>query len=73
MTLSLNENSKSAINKMFFNEGLVLLDKEMKVFLSNKTAEGKNTERKLQLVWDKMSRDEKVGEVVSALISLVKN
>ena len=58
---------------MFFNEGLVLLDKEMKVFLSNKTAEGKNTERKLQLVWDKMSRDEKVGEVVSALISLVKN
>ena len=73
MTLSLNENSKSAINKMFFNEGLVLLDKEMKVFLSNKTAEGKNTERKLQLVWDKMSRDEKVGELVSALISLVKN
>ena len=73
MTLSLNENSKSAINEMFFNEGLVLLDKEMKVFLSNKTAEGKNTERKLQLVWDKMSRNEKVGEVVSALISLVKN
>ena len=58
---------------MFFNEDLVLLDKEMKVFLSNKTAEGKNTERKLQLVWDKMSRDEKVGELVSALISLVKN
>ena len=28
---------------MFFNEDLVLLDKEMKVFLSNKTAEGKNT------------------------------
>ena len=73
MTLSLNENSKSTINEMFFNEGLVLLDKEMKVFLSNKTAEGKNTERKLQLVWDKMSRDEKVGELVSALISLVKN
>ena len=73
MTLSLNENSKSAINEMFFNEGLVLLDKEMKVFLSNKTAEGKNTERKLQLVWDKISRDEKVGELVSALISLVKN
>ena len=73
MTLSLNENSKSAINEMFFNEGLVRLDKEMKVFLSNKTAEGKNTERKLQLVWDKMSRDEKVGELVSALISLVKN
>ena len=59
--------------KCFLNEGLVLLDKEMKVFLSNKTAEGKNTERKLQLVWDKMSRDEKVGELVSALISLVKN
>ena len=58
---------------MFFNEDLVLLDKEMKVFLSNKTAEGKNTKRKLQLVWDKMSRDEKVGELVSALISLVKN
>ena len=45
----------------------------MKVFLSNKTAEGKNTELKLQLVWDKMSRDEKVDELVSALISLVKN
>ena len=59
--------------KCFLNEGLVLLDKEMKVFLSNKTAEGKNTKRKLQLVWDKMSRDEKVGELVSALISLVKN
>ena len=73
MTLSLNENSKSAINEIFFNEGLVLLDKEMKVFLSNKTAEGKNTELKLQLVWDKMSRDEKVDELVSALISLVKN
>ena len=28
---------------MFFNGDLVLLDKEMKVFLSNKTAEGKNT------------------------------
>ena len=30
--------------KCFFNEGLVLLDEEIKVFfLSNKTAEGKNT------------------------------
>ena len=41
MTLSLNENSKSAINEIFFNEGLVLLDQEMEVFLSNKTAEVK--------------------------------
>ena len=29
--------------KCFFNEGLVMFDKDMKVFLSNKTAEGKNT------------------------------
>ena len=29
--------------KCFLNKGLVLLDKEMKVFLSNKKAEGKNT------------------------------
>ena len=29
--------------KCFFNEDLVMFDKEMKDFLSNKTTEGKNT------------------------------
>ena len=43
MILSLNENRKSTINEKFFNEGLVLLDKEVQAFLSNKTAEGKNS------------------------------
>ena len=33
MILSLNENRKLAIiNEMFFNKGLVMFDKEMKVF-----------------------------------------
>ena len=29
--------------KCFFNEGLVMFDKEIKVFLQNKTTQGKNT------------------------------
>ena len=58
--------------KCFFNEGLELLDKEMKVFYQTKQLKVKTPERKLQLVWD-MSRVEKVGEVVSAIISLVNN
>ena len=34
MILSLNENKKlTIINEIFFNEGLVMFDKEMKVFL----------------------------------------
>ena len=33
MILSLNENKKpTIINEIFFNEGLVMFDKEMKVF-----------------------------------------
>ena len=58
--------------KCFFNEGLVLLDKEMKVFYQTKQLKVKTPESKLQLVWD-MSRVEKVGEVVGAIISLVNN
>ena len=43
MILSLNENRKpKIINEMFFNEDLVMFDKEMKVFLSNETTEGQN-------------------------------
>ena len=41
MILSFNENRKpKIINEMFFNEGLVMFDKEMKVFLLNETTEG---------------------------------
>ena len=41
MILSLNENRKpKIINEMFFNEGVVMFDKEMKVFLLNETTEG---------------------------------
>ena len=40
--------------KCFFNEGLVLLDKEMKVFYHTKQLKVKTPERKLQLVWDKI-------------------
>ena len=44
MILSLNENRKlTIINEMFFNEGLVMFDKEMKVFLLNETTESENT------------------------------
>ena len=51
MTLSLNENRKlTIINEMFFNEGLVMFDKEMKVFYKMKQLNVKTPERKLQLV-----------------------
>ena len=37
MILSLNEDRKlTVINEMFFNEGLVMFDKEMKVFYTTK-------------------------------------
>ena len=37
MILSLNENRKlTIINEMFFNEGLVMFDKEMKGFYKTK-------------------------------------
>ena len=53
MILSLNENRK-VINEMFFNEGLVMFDKEMKVFYKTKQLNVKTPERKLQLVWDRI-------------------
>ena len=53
MILSLNENRK-VINEMFFNEGLVMFDKEMKIFYKIKQLNVKTPERKLQLVWDKI-------------------
>ena len=56
--------------KCFFNKGLVIFDKEMKDFLLNETNKVKTSERKLQLVWD-MSNYKEVGEVISAIISLV--
>ena len=40
--------------KCFFNEGLVMFDKEMKVFYKTKQLKVKTPERKLQLVWDKI-------------------
>ena len=40
--------------KCFFNEGLVMFDKEMKVFYKTKQLNVKTPERKLQLVWDKI-------------------
>ena len=55
---------------MFFNKGLVIFDKEMKDFLLNETNKVKTSERKLQLVWD-MSNYKEVGQVISAIISLV--
>ena len=43
MILSLNENRKpTIINEMFFNECLVMFDKEMKDFFFIETTEGKN-------------------------------
>ena len=42
----------TSINEIFLNEGLVIFDKKMEVFLSNETP--KTSERKLQLVWDKI-------------------
>ena len=40
--------------KCFFNEGLVMFDKEMKFFYKTKQLNVKTPERKLQLVWDKI-------------------
>ena len=40
--------------KCFFNEGLVMFDKEMNVFYKTKQLNVKTLERKLQLVWDKI-------------------
>ena len=43
MLFSLNESKKpTSINEMFFSEGLVMFDKEMKVFF-NEITEGENT------------------------------
>ena len=39
---------------MFFNEGLAMFDKEMKVFYKTKQLKAKTAERKLHLVWDKI-------------------
>ena len=47
MILSLNEDRKlTIINEMFFNEGLVMFDKEMKVFYKTKQLNVKTPERK---------------------------
>ena len=74
MILSLNENRKPTItNKKFFNESLVMFDKEMNFFYKTKQLKARTPECKLQLVWDKMSRDKEAGEVVSVIISLVNN
>ena len=73
MILSLNLNKTENLKllmKCFFNKGLVIFDKEMKDFLLNETNKVKTSERKLQLVWD-MSNYQEVGEVISAIISLV--
>ena len=40
--------------KCFFNENLVMFDKEMKVFYKTKQLNVRTLERKLQLVWDKI-------------------
>ena len=40
--------------KCFFNEGLVMFQKEMKVFYNTKQLNVKTQERNLQLVWDKI-------------------
>ena len=40
--------------KCFFNEGLVMFDKEMNVFSKTKQLNVKTPERKLQLVLDKI-------------------
>ena len=55
MILSLNETENlQLLMKCFFNEGLVMFDKEMKVFYKTKQLNVKTPERKLQLVWDKI-------------------
>ena len=38
--------------KCFLNDGLVMFDKEMKVFYKMKQLKVKTPEHKLQLVWD---------------------
>ena len=40
--------------KLFFNESLVMFDKEMKVFDKTKHLKVETPERKLHLVWDKI-------------------
>ena len=40
--------------KSFFNESLVMFDKEMKFFYKTKQLKVKILERKLRLVWDKI-------------------
>ena len=40
--------------KCFFNEGLVMFQKEMKVFNNTKQLNVKTQERNLQLVWGKI-------------------
>ena len=44
------------INEMFFNEGLVMFDKdkEIEVFYQTKHLKVKTPRRQLQLVWDKI-------------------
>ena len=55
MILSLNENRKlKLLMKYFFNKGLVMFDKKIKVFYKTKHLNVKTPERKLQLVWDKI-------------------
>ena len=55
MILSLNETENlQLLMKCFFNEGLVMFDKEMKVFYKTKQLNVKTPERKLRLVWDKI-------------------
>ena len=53
MIFSLNENRKlQLLMKCFLNEGLVMSDKEMKVFYKTKQLTVKTPERKLHLIWD---------------------
>ena len=46
----------TSINEMFFNEGLVMFDKdkEIEVFYQTKHLKVKTPRRQLQLVWDKI-------------------
>ena len=46
----------TSINEMFFNEGLVMFDKdkEIEVFYQTKQLKVKTPRRQLQLVWDKI-------------------
>ena len=40
--------------KSFFNENLIMFDKEMKFFYKTRQLKAKTPERKSQLVWDKI-------------------